>query len=434
MRKSILYLAIASQLLLAETSKSETFSFQSAVNIAIENSPRLFPIRGDLKIRELEFTTAFTTFLPQFDLGAVHGLRGASPSPYSSNFVSELNLQATENLYDNGQSWTRYETAKLAKEVAELTYQHERDKLTLEVASEYMRYSLACVLLDVQQQQFAIVDRQYQSVSSQFQQGVKTRRDYLRFKTELRRSEIELQSATTAVERSRVELMRLMGVEIKPGAAVYDFRPIQIEKEFVVKPPMVAPPIEDHYLYRISSLQKKILENETRLVKRQFGPELFLTAGASYHTGDYLGSSISVASNESTSWNALITLKFNLMDWGARRRNIAIANVKQSQGESGLRASLTVFAADSAKLMLDLGQSTKNFALARELLDLESRSYGFLDAEYRNGKVTYLDIIVGLRDLLNSKVQMYSSYFDLRAQLLRYRYFEGRLYDSVVEK
>jgi outer membrane protein TolC len=413
---------------------AEMFSFQTAVKAAVENSPRLSPLRGDLQIRELEFTNAFSSFFPQLDLGAVHGLRGASPSPYSSSLVSEFNLEATENIYDNGQSWTRYESAKIAKEIADLSYRHERDKLTLEFANEYMRYSLSKALFEVQQQQFSIVNKQYQSVSSQFRQGVKTRRDYLRFKTELRRSEIDLQSATTAVERSRVELMRLMGVELRPGVAVYEFQPIEIEPGAVVKAPDAAPHIESHFLYRISNLQKQIFENDTRLVKRQFGPEVFFTAGASYHTGDYLGSTVSVTSNESTSWNALLTLKFNLIDWGARRRNIAIANVKQAQGESGLAVAVNSFAADSAKLMLDLGQSTKSYALAKELLDLESQSYGFLDSEYRNGKVSYLDIIVGLRDLLNSKVQMYSSYFDLRTQLLRYRYYEGRLYDSVLEK
>ncbi|CAN5564611.1 hypothetical protein BH10BDE1_BH10BDE1_29370 [soil metagenome] len=417
-----------------ESSLRKVVSFREAIEIAVEKSPRLAPFRGDVELRELESTNSYTTFLPQLDLSAVHGLRGASPSPYSSNLASEFNLELVENLYDNGQSWTKYRSAKILKEIADLSFRHERDKLTLEVSNEYMRFSLAKALFDVQSEQFAIVNKQYQSVSSQFQQGVKTRRDYLRFKTELRRSEIDLQTSETAVEKSRVELMRLMGFELAEGVPVYDFNPIQIQHEAVLKPPTSAPRVEEHFLYRISGLQKEVFENDTRLVRRQFGPEVYLTAGAGYHTGDYLGSSVSVTSNESTSWNALITLKFNLLDWGTRRRNIAIANVRQSQGESLLAVSLNSFSSDSVKLMLDLKQSTKNYALAKELLELDSRSYGFLDTEYRNGKVTYLDIIVGLRDLLNSKVQMYSSYFDLRTQLLRYRYYQGRLYESVVEK
>lgn len=81
--------------------------------------------------------------------------------------------------------------------------------------------------------------------------------------------------------------------------------------------------------------------------------------------------------------------------------------------------------------MLDLQQSSKNFTLARELLDLETATYKSLDSEYRNGRVSYLDIIFALRDLLRAKVQMSTSYYDLRRQLLKYRYHEGKLYESI---
>jgi outer membrane protein TolC len=345
-----------------------------------------------------------------------------------------LGLQLTESLYDNGISLVKYESARFQKEIAELSYRNERDKLVLDVGFEYMRYSLAANLAQVQEQQFNIVNKQYQSVSNQYQLGVKTRRDYLRFKTELRRSEIELQNSRATVAKSRLELMRLLGFDVNSQVQPFDFDPVDVDVKSVEQVPGQSPDLTNHYQYRIAELRRKSFENDVYIVRRDYWPQLFLTAEAAYHTGDYLGTSTPLSQNEMTSWSALLTLKFNLWDWGIRHRNISIADAKRIQSENAITASLNTFSSENAKMMLQLNQSSKNFAIARELLDLETKSYGFLDSEYRNGKVSYLDIIVGLRDLLNAKVQMYTSYFDLRGQLLRYRYHEGRLYESVSKK
>lgn len=413
---------------------SEKVSFREAIDIALEKSPSLSTARSELSIRDLEYTNSYSVFLPSLDLSATHGLRGSNPSLYSNNYASELNLQLTENLYDNGVSLAKYDSARFQKEIAELGYRNERDKLILDITFEYMRYSLAANLAQVQEQQFNIVNKQYKSVSGQYQQGVKTRRDYLRFKTELRRSEIELQNSRTTMEKSRLELMRLLGFEVGAQVQPFDFEPVSVDMKSVEQVPAQRPDLAGHYQYRIASLQRKVFENDVYIVRRDYWPQLFLTAGATYHTGDYLGTSSPLTENETTSWNALLTLKFNLWDWGIRRRNISIADAKRTQDENSIAANLNTFSSENAKMMLELDQSSKNFAVARELLELETKSYGFLETEYRNGKVSYLDIIVGLRDLLNAKIQMYTSYYDLRGQLLRYRYHEGRLYESISEK
>lgn len=411
--------------------RSQKISFQEAVQIAIDKSPALNTARIDVDLRDLEYANSYSALLPSLDFNTTYGLRDSRPSIYRNIYGSELNLQLTENLYDNGVSLTKFQSAKIQKDIADLNFRNERDKIVLEVGAEYMRYSLAKSLAEVQEQQFNIINKQYKAVSNQYQQGVKTRRDYLRFKTELRRAEIDLQTSQTNMEKSRVELMRLLGFEMNGKTEPFEFVPIEIQLTAVAAIPTAAPDLSQHFQYRIADLQKKIYENDVYIVKRAYWPELSLTAGASYHTGDYLGSNIGLADNETTSWNALLTLKFNLWDWGVRRRNISIAEVRKSQAENTIAVGLNAFSSDGKKLMLDLQQSSKNFSLARELLDLETTTYNSLDSEYRNGRVSYLDIIVALRDLLSAKVQMYTSYYDLRGQLLKYRYQEGKLYESI---
>lgn len=412
--------------------ENKKIGFREAIQLAVENSPTLDSVRAEKKIRDLEYENSFSVFLPQLDLTATHGVQGSEPSTTRNNLASELSLQLTETLYDNGVSLTKYQTAKLQKEIADLKYKDERDKLALEVALEYFRYALAKTLEDVQKQQYEIVNSQYKSTASQYRQGVKTERDYIRFKSELRRSEIQLQEAKNATEASRLQLLRLLGYAPDKMPVALEFEPVGIDARAISQIPTKAPDISNHYQYRIADLEKKVLENDVYLAKREFWPRLYLTAGATYHAGDYLGSNVALTERDSTSWNALITLRFNLLDWGARSRNISIAAARLRQTENTITNNLNALSAENLKLMSNLKTSFQNYALARELLDLETKSYRFLETEYRNGKTSYLTVVVGLRDLLSAKVQMYTSYFDLRGQLLRYRYHEGELYDSIV--
>lgn len=415
----------------AQPAPSQVLNFKETIDFAIDNSPSLKVHKLEVHARDLELRNARSVFFPSLDLSTTAGLRETNPSSTTSNKVSTLELALKETLYDNGTSIIRYDSSSLSYRIANLNYENERDQLTLSVGQEYLRFSLAAALVEVQNEQLAIINKQFSTVSGLYRQGVRTRKDYLRFKTELRRAEIEFQSVQNDLSRSRVELNRLLGIEVRDGVANFDFKPLAIEHELVKKLPLRAPNIDLHFRYRIAKLQRDVYENDVRLTKRDYWPQLALTAGASYNTGDYLGTATSINNNEFTSWYALGTLTFNIWDWGIRRRNISISQARANERSNELTASLNGFSADNAKLMFDLNERAKSYSLSRELLDLESSSYSLLSRDYREGKVSYLDLIVALRDLLNAKRQLFSSYFGLRDQLLRYTYHEGQLFESI---
>lgn len=415
----------------APPAPSQVLNFKQTITYAVENSPSLRVYKLEVNARDLELRNARSVFFPSLDLSTTAGLRETDPPSTPSNKVSTLQLALAEKLYDNGISIIRYDTASLNYRIANLTYENERDQLALTVGQEYLNYSLNAALVEVQQQQLSIINQQFSTVSSLYRQGIRTRKDYLRFKTEQRRAEIDFQQAQNTLARSRVELNRLLGVEVTEGVPNFDFTPLSVEHQLVAKLPLRAPDIKSHFRYRIAELQRETFQNDVRVVKRDFWPQLSLTAGASYNTGDYLGTASSINNNEFTEWYALGTLTFNIWDWGIRRRNISITQARANERSSELTASLNTFSADNSKLMFSLNERAKSYALSRELLDLETSSYGLLSRDYREGKVSYLDLIVALRDLLNAKVQLYTSYFGLRDQLLRYTYHEGQLFETV---
>ncbi len=98
------------------------------------------------------------------------------------------------------------------------------------------------------------------------------------------------------------------------------------------------------------------------------------------------------------------------------------------------QAELNAFTAENSVFMANLQQAYESFQLSRELLDLSQSGTSLLESEYRNGRATYLELIYGLRDLLESKTNTLSSYFELETGLYRYKLYEGSLYDYVTQK
>ncbi len=84
--------------------------------------------------------------------------------------------------------------------------------------------------------------------------------------------------------------------------------------------------------------------------------------------------------------------------------------------------------------MASLARIRKNYRTTEKLLGLEEESNRLVETQYREGKVTYLDLITSLNNLLSAKVQFYTAYFETMQNLTKHRYYEGSIYESLVEK
>lgn len=425
---------------LLATAAPERLNLAQTVEKAVELAPSLDGFRKDAEVRKLERKSALAGFFPQLDFNAIWGTGETKPDLLtvapeydpSTGFSRDTNqayLQLTETLWDNGSTYLKYKAAKIQQELADLTFANERDKLTLSIVSEYLRYSLAVGLLEIQENQYNLLNKQYQTMSGQYRQGVKTRRDYLRFKSEVRRSELEVMNAKLTLEKSKIELRKLAGFGPET-----DFIPVGVDLKLDPQIAAQAPDVSKNVLYRMQQLRLDQTETDVALARRAWGPELNLNANAAYGANDYIGTGRPLHDVDYTTWSAQVVLKFNLIDWGTRSRGVAIASLKRDQQNSANLSELQSFTAESAALGEELKKSRQSFLLSKELLELENSSYGFLDGEYRNGRVSYVDLILSLQNFLNAKTGLQSSYFDWLTQIYKYKFYEGSIYEFTVKK
>lgn len=411
-------------ILLSSLGFAQTYNLNTAVRYALEHSPTLGAESQRNHLAELDFRNRKTAFYPSLDLESHHGIGSAHPGTATDPWMSGLNLKLSENLYDNGTSIIRYKQGRLARELASLNLAKERDSLILELTKQFYEFSRSHQLMDAAKMQRDLLQQQFKTVGNQYRQGLKTKRDFLRFKAQAQRSELDHRLAGNRNAKSSFELRRLMGL---PASEKVEFDVLNAEN-LHLDIPQKEPAIEKTWEYQVAKTYMDLQPFDVDLAKRKYFPELNLTTGAYYRNTNYLNSQNSFSSTGQYGWNILLQLNYNFLDWGLRSREIEKAQANRLIAEHDLKKAALQTHADLQALMRDLGDLNANLIVSKELLSAQQEAYDLIRREYTEGRVEYWDLMTSLTDLLDAKARFLNARYDLASVLAKYRYFEGTLY------
>lgn len=419
-------------------SQAKTLTLPDAVRIAVENSPQVQAATQAVKNSELEEKSAQMRFFPTFEaqsqLGieryhtTTSGINYTSPSPWAS----KLGITMTESLYDNGQNWLQLKIAKKTRELAQFRLQKTRDQLVRDLAFEFYNFALQTKIAEIQQNQVNLIRKQFGNVSHAYQQGLKTGKDYLRLKTQVMRNDLDLANAKVELGKSKLELLRFLQ-QMHDQADDFDFV-VSFKANDAFQIPMKAPDIDNHYEMLLSNTEKSVQDLRVESVRRRIGPEIYLTSTANYGSRNFLATGTTWNDNIGWEYNALLAVRYTFWDFGIRARNFQVAEGNRLIVERNLETGIIKTQNDIEKLMLDIQLRAKNLKLTDELLKLEQKNYTTIEGDYRIGKVQFLDLINGLRDLSSARLAYFSSLLALKRNLVDYRYHARDLYDWILHE
>ena len=404
-----------------------------AVHYAIEHSPAIVAAADTRALRENDYRNRVSALLPQADLTAVHGLGGTFDSPAlpapTSPRTSNLTGTLSESLYDNGQSLTQLKTADLSRQLAVLDYQRTRDSLVLEVVQGYYRLSAARTVQEANVRQQELLDKQFRQLTDQYKMGLKTRKDFVRFEAQVQKGQTTLLNGQAGMDHALVELRRSLGFGLGPATDT-DFVSVSPDRAEAAPPASLSPelPLAATYEARLAQLQKTINEQSVSLAEREYWPRAFVTADLAYQNAGYLGPN-GTTTNGGWNWDALLTIKASLWDWGTRRRGVSSAELTRDISAASLDQNLLVVSSLLMKLGKDLDRDRRIHLTNQELLKLETQSFKYVESDYREGKISYLDFETALNNLLAARTGLYASYYGYLQDVAQYSYYEGTAYD-----
>lgn len=414
-------------LVVSHSTLAKSYTLKELIDIALKNSPDYKISQANLTVTKFEKENSFSAFLPSLDIQAIQGYQDRKPIRSDDNWTSELKLSLSSQIYNNGINFLNYDKSKLSLSRAEIEYKRNIANICLKLSKGYYRYSLLNETHKIQRSQLSQIKKQFLSVKNQYEQGRKTRIDFIRFKSRLQRAKLSVSQAEVEKKKSLEDIVKLIAwerpyIDIKVDVA-HSFSRKYIPQEKI--------DIKSHYDAQIAHFSKAINNLNIDLEKRRYGPEIFLDTGASYANSNYLGRSDSFSNDYKANWSALLTVKFNLWDWGIRRKSVSIQKNKAKRENFKVDNTLLILKANINKLMLDIDQQEKNYFLNKELVELEEKNYKTIDGNYKRGEASFLDLIDSLDNLTSAKESYLSSYFQLKGLLAEYFYHQGNIYEKI---
>lgn len=402
------------------------------ISYALDHSPQLDTAKRELSISQLEVENSFTHFLPKMDSSITHNWTSTPEVGFDRwRRGDKLNLTLTENLYDNGESYTRYQINQLRYKEKLVALQKIQNEVCKKVAYAFIQYRSSLKRLEIQKQHFEILSKQYEQTAKDYHGGVKTEESYLRFKADLYRAQLDLQYAENEVTEFLLTLKKELGDTSSMEKMGFNFHEVDEKKDLHRAFPLLK--IEEFYDLRMASFQNQAQQLSSQLVKRNYWPQLNFKTELSYNHPTYLKGDPYMR-KERFSGQAGIVLQWNIWDWGEKRREVDIALEQEKIVQNRARVEELNLVEEMEKLQVRIKLSQSNYRVSETLLGLEKKNFASIEGAYRSGKMTYLDYIKSLENYLSAQGRYYQSLYELKQQIISYRYYEGTLYDSYSKK
>jgi outer membrane protein TolC len=359
-----LFILAMPALVFAQAKTADLLTLKEAGARALENSPAYLQADQTYQQAKLQTKNNRAVFYPSLDVLAIHGPQYYHPDPdLYPDFQSSTQLMLSEHLYDNGESYKKWKIAELLEEQDHVLVMKAKGQVLLSVVESYYNWCDSVLQMQFTRKYADEVERQFNLASAEFHQGVKTRADYLRFKTQAQRSELDLIDAQKAAEKSREDLLALMG--LSPES------PVQFA--LLTTPVLPSRKIrtsftkEDLPEFKVLDLKYRISDLQEALVQRRNLPQFDLSGAWQYGSQDYMNTGETWRDGEGHSWNVLLTMKWNLWDWGVRSRNEQIQALQEKIDQQGLRTQLLSSEQELSHYKTDEARIEERMKIATEL-------------------------------------------------------------------
>lgn len=401
--------------------------FHQALQKALEKSPDYNSLVLKDQNATMAAKSAWAALLPTVDLQAMDLYSQQNSSAYISTvevhapWSNQAGVTVNENLYDNGVTWRQGQIADLTQNMQHLSLESGRSHLLVTVAKAFYDYSLAVENADLQKQQIETLKVQFRTIEGRYRQGLSSNRDYLRIKAQLESANIGLISQDIQVDQTKQALRQAIG-----DNEALEFEPLPPQEKMIKAAVSNINP-QNTYEFRMAKLQNDISDITFESARRLEWPTLSLKGGYSYTAPQFFGDKIPVIDDPYWNLQFMIVLNYRLWDWGSTQRGVAIA-ANQKHIDDNSQESIRIGVVQNLdQLQSQLRKLQESCDVSLQIIKANQEAYDSLNRGYRDGKISYLDLITALSTLYSSRTQDLTLRFTLMKSRLDWAYYEGKV-------
>lgn len=416
----------------SKSTDKSSWTLSQVLAYAQKHSPRWTELQIQNRGSEIQVSLAESQFKPTLKLESTHGLDDHHPMQNPRPWTSNWTLGVEQALINNGYDSIQLSIAKNERESLHLSTTAQRDELTLEIAQSFVRLSLQNRILEIQKKYYELLQQQFKRISSDYQSGQRTWFDYSRFQSQVTRAELAVVQAESDIHQSEADLLHSIGHDRSSAPPWTELELLSLKSCPTV--PTFEFNLDDHPLLKSLAYDQKAAELRLEKEQKLNGVQWFAQAGLKLGDGNYFNEARSPVGSINTEWFALLTARYQIWDGGKNASSVAWVenNLKKTINE--IKIKRQSFDNQFKKFKIEKENSNLICKTAQQLLNSEVKNSQFLEREYRNGKIQFLDFTTGLSNLSSAQVEITRAIATSLQMQFKQLYFKGQIEDDIFKK
>jgi outer membrane protein TolC len=399
---------------------AQTLTLKESISKTLAHHPDVKQFMLRIKQAEQGYNAAYADYLPQLDISATYSPQTTyvMPSNGAFNTIDDTGWNAGvtlhQKVWDFAKTSSLVEASKKDEDISKFSLKEVKALLAYKVKSLYELLVVQREAIKVRKKDLEAKKAFYAQSKALVNQGLKTKADAHRFLSSVYVAEDNLAIAKASFEKAKTSLSLYMGVKIKSS--------VKLQSSALKKNVRVSKHIEQEILkhnYKIK--MDKLVVDKSRLIHNS-------TKSAHFGSIDLVASHSQF--DTLSSYNSdYVGVSYNIPLYTGGRMS-----AQEQQAKIGYQISKEQRASDELalkeelrSLLIDIKRYSKTVKAKKAQLVSANSSLRVLEARYKEGLATYIEVLDSTTVVLNAKLGVLEAYYSRSLALDRIDYLKGKI-------
>lgn len=401
---------------------SNVIDLRECLRIGLENNFDLQIARNQELVSENNVTLGNAGYLPQVSVSSGYNLRSSNTDqiPAEGDEVAENRNSNTQtldaginlnwSLFEGFRVQTNYKRLKELQSAGELYTRLEMENLIANLTAEYYNYVQQQIRLGNLQYAVSLSKERLRIVEARYQVGSLSRLDLQQAKVDFNADSSQLIQQYEILNRSRIKLNELMGVDVESEFIAQDTT--IIFNESLAKDELFDRTMAQNTFLQISESNLTLSELELRNLRSRNYPYLRLNAGYGFTHYNYNSGNLERQRN----WgpNVGLTLGYTLFDGFNRKREQKNQQIIIRNRELEVERDKLVIESDFANMWMAYQNNIELTNLEIESLENATINYEIAMERYRIGDLSGLELREAQNSLLEAEQRLLTAQYNTK--------------------
>jgi len=405
--------------LLFSALSAEVLTLQKSIASVLKNYPDVKSFELKIKHSEASYRSAFADYLPQINLSAQYNATQTYVLPQNGIFhtVDDTGWNAGVNLkqkvWDFSKTSSKVAATKLDKDISKLSLKELKSLLVFKVKGLYELMVVQKEAIKVRKKDLEAKEAYYAQAEALVKEGLKTEADASRFLSSVYIAKDNLAIAQTSYEKAKNTLELYMDQKIEDSVSL---EVVTLKKELTNSENIEREVLNKNYTLQIDAknIEKNILLHKSAKASHYGSIDIV----ASYNHLDTL--------NAYDTQLAGITLNVPLYSGGRVSAEAQKAQIGAEISKEQRRAQELAIKEELQTLLLNIERYNKTIAAKKAQLDSAQKTKNVLDARYKEGLATYIEVLDATSLVLNAELGLLEAYYYRTVSIDRIDYLKGK--------